>query len=236
VGPSGWLGLRTSVLDRIVAIAALPLLGPVIAALAWRVRRADGPPAFVRLERVGRGGKPFGMWKLRSMRAEAADGTATGSAITGSDDARVTPVGAWLRRHRIDELPQIWNVARGEMALLGPRPETPSMVDFADPRWRDVLAVRPGVAGPTQLVIERWEAEALTGADPSARYAREILPVKLAVDAWYVRSASPWTDLQVGWSMLEHFVLRRDRTAIEGVVRDAVGEVAAVPSRGLAGG
>ncbi|MCB1038739.1 MAG: sugar transferase, partial [Acidimicrobiales bacterium] len=107
--------MRTSLLDRLLALALVPILGPVVALLAWLVRRREGPPAFVGLARVGEGGRVFTMWKLRSMRAEAPDGSATGSAITGAADARITTTGAWLRRWRIDELPQLWNVLRGEM-------------------------------------------------------------------------------------------------------------------------
>ena len=161
---------------------------------------------------------------------------ATGSAITGAADARITTTGAWLRRWRIDELPQLWNVLRGEMGLLGPRPETPSMVDLDDPRWGAVVAVRPGVAGPTQLVVERWEADALTGVDPAASYAQDILPVKLAIDAWYVREASPWIDLQVLWSLLQRFVRRRDSTTIDRVVRAALPETAGIPPAPASGG
>ena len=231
VSASGWLRLRTSLLDRLAALVLLPVLGPPIALLAWLVRRREGPPAFVALDRVGARGTVFRMWKLRSMRAEAPDGTAVGSAITGASDDRITPTGAWMRRWRIDELPQLWNVLRGDMGLLGPRPETPTMVDMADPRWREVLSVRPGVAGPTQLVIERWEAETLTGDDPTVRYEREVLPVKLAIDAWYVGGATLWTDLRVGWSMVQRFLLHRDEVTIERTVRAALPEARSIPPR-----
>src|SRR5690606_27943420 len=99
----------------------------------------------------GRSGAPFRMWKLRSMRAERADAAAAGSVITATDDDRITPIGATMRRWRLDELPQVWNVLRGEMGLLGSRPETPTMVEADDPAWAAVLAARPGVSGPTQL-------------------------------------------------------------------------------------
>lgn len=229
---SPWLRARSGWLDRLAAVVLLPVLGPVIAVLAWVVRRREGKPAFVALDRVGRDGARFRMWKLRSMRVAGPDGVAGGAAITAGGDDRITPTGAWLRRWRVDELPQVWNVVRGDMGLLGPRPETPSMVDLDDPRWAEVLRVRPGIAGPTQLVIERWESDTLAQGDADDRYGRVILPVKLAVDAWYVRRATPLTDLQVVGSLLQRFVLRREGSGIEAAVRRAVPEASAVPVPG----
>lgn len=228
VGPTGWLRARTAVVDRVVALVLLPVLGPVIAYLAWRVRRQDGPPSVIGLDRVGADGVAFRMWKLRTMRVAAAGGSAGGAAITSSDDARITPLGASLRRWRLDELPQVWNVLRGDMGLLGPRPETPSLVDHDDPRWRSVLAVRPGITGPTQLVAEQWEAAVLDEGGHVDRYRLEVLPVKLAVDRWYLDRASPWVDLVVGWSMVQRFVLGRSATAVERLVHREVPEASVI--------
>jgi len=172
------------------------------------------------------------MWKVRSMRTSEHRGHAGGAVITSSDDDRITRVGATLRRWRLDELPQVWNVLRGDMGLLGPRPETPSLVDLADPRWVEVLAVRPGITGPTQLVIEQWEAAALTSGGQERHYTEHILPVKLAIDAWYVQHATPATDLLVVWSMVQRFVLGQAETSIERVVRSEVAKAAAVPMAG----
>lgn len=234
-GVSSWLRLRSLVVDRLVALVLLPVLGPVMGVLGWRVRADDGGPAFIGLDRMGRGSRKFVMWKLRSMRAERPDGAATGSVITASDDDRVTPIGATMRRWRLDELPQLWNVLRGDMALIGARPETPSMVDLDDGRWQAVLEARPGVTGPTQLLVERWESEVLESGSAADRYRDEILPVKLAVDRWYVQRATPLTDVQVVCSMLQRFVLHRDRTWVERVVRIQVPEAAGVPQAAGAG-
>ena len=229
-GASGWLRFRTSVIDRIVALVLAPVLAPVVAVLGWRVKQGDGGPALIGLPRVGRSGAPFAMWKLRSMRAERSDGAATGSVVTATDDDRITPIGATMRRYRLDELPQVWNVLRGDMGLLGPRPETPSMVDLDDARWQDALAVRPGVSGPTQLVVEQWEAAVMDAGSAAERYRDEILPTKLAIDRWYVQRATPLTDLQVLCSMVERFVLGRPRTWIDRVVRAEVPEARSVPT------
>jgi lipopolysaccharide/colanic/teichoic acid biosynthesis glycosyltransferase len=231
-GPSGWLRLRTSCIDRLAALVLLPVLGPVAAVLAWRVRHHDGPPSMIGLDRVGRHGVPFRMWKLRSMRVEQPGGAAGGAVITSVDDDRVTPLGHRLRRWRLDELPNLVNVLRGDMGLVGPRPETPSLVDGDDPAWQAVLALRPGITGATQLVVERWESEVLEAGSQEQRYRDEILPVKLAVDRWYVERATPVTDLCIAWSMLERFVLGRAETAVERQVRREVPEAGRVPLAG----
>ncbi|MBA2465778.1 MAG: sugar transferase [Nocardioidaceae bacterium] len=233
--PSTWVRIRSTLVDRVLALALVPIVGPVIVALAWRVYRADGRPAFVALDRVGLDGRVFRMWKLRTMWVRQSDGTAGGAVITSSHDERVTPVGRTLRRWRLDELPQLVNVLRGEMALLGPRPETPSLVDLGDERWRAVLAVRPGIAGGTQLLVDRWEAAVLEDGSQETCYRDEILPVKLAVDQWYVENGSLLFDLRLTWSMAQRFLLGRAVTSSERTVRAEVAEAAAVPIRRAAG-
>ncbi len=200
-----WLRARWA-LDRAVALVlAVPCL-PVVAVLAVLVRREGPGPAIVGLERVGQGGRPFAMLKLRSMRATGPDGTAGGPAVTSADDERVTPLGRRLRRHRLDELPQLLNVVRGEMALIGPRPETPSYVDAADPAWAEVLSARPGIAGPTQLLVHEWEEAFLRDRPGDDLYRTTALPAKLRSDAWYVRSASPSVDVAVVRGILRRFL------------------------------
>ncbi len=193
---SPWLRRRL-ILDRLVAAVLLVPVAPVVAILALLVRRGDGGPALVRVPRVGRSGNLLGMWKLRSMRASAPGGLAGGADLTARDDDRVTPIGARLRRWRLDELPQLVNVVRGEMALIGPRPEAPGYVDLADDRWRTILSTPPGIAGATQILVNRWEAEVLRSTTGDAAYRHEILPVKVALDEWYVRCATPALDLLI---------------------------------------
>lgn len=179
------------VLDRLVAAVGLVVLSPVIGVLGWLVHRHDGGPAFITVERVGRHGRPMRMWKLRSMRAESADGRATGVSLTSAGDDRITPIGAKLRAGHLDELPQLFNVVRGEMTLLGPRPEAPEYVDATDDDWRAVLAAPPGIAGPTQLAVGDWERDIITAAPDGSAYERDVVPVKVAIDRWYVEQASP---------------------------------------------
>jgi lipopolysaccharide/colanic/teichoic acid biosynthesis glycosyltransferase len=134
------------------------------------------------------------MWKVRTMR----DRPGRGGTITLRGDDRITPLGRRLRALRLDELPQLWNVVRGDMALLGPRPEAPDHVDPAQDAWAASLALVPGIAGPTQVVIHGWEAH----IDDVATYREEVLPHKLAVDAWYGTHASPAVDLAVVTSLV----------------------------------
>lgn len=233
--PSWWLRVRSSVLDRIVALALVPVVAPAVAAVALRAVRAEGRPVFVGLERVGRGGRVFRMWKVRTMGANEADGSAGGAVITAGDDGRVTPIGRTLRRRRLDELPQILNVLRGDMALFGPRPETPALVELSDPRWSAVLAVRPGIAGATQFLVDQWEDSVLEDGAQEHRYASVVLPVKLAADQWYVEHASLLLDLRLAWSMAERFVLGRAVTSVERSVRAEVAEASTVPLREILG-
>lgn len=206
-----WLRLRWR-LDRVLAVLLAVVTAPVAAGLWLTVRLVDGPPAVVRLPRVGRGGDEFAMAKFRSMTVQAASGQAGGAALTMGGDPRVTNLGRRLRHYRLDELPQLTNVVRGEMALLGPRPETPVYVDLDDPRWQAVVAALPGIAGPTQVLIHDFEAGlAITDLK---RYEAEMVPVKLAIDQWYLGHASPGVDLLVLLALVERFVLRRSTTLL----------------------
>lgn len=224
---SRWLSARL-VADRALAGALAVLTAPVVAVLALLVRRHDGHAPLIRVPRVGRHGKVFGMWKIRSMRVDTADGRASGVSLTSSNDDRITPIGARMRALHLDELPQLYNVACGEMALLGPRPEAPDFVDLDDAGWQAVLAVPPGIAGPTQLIVGDWERTEIDEDDTGDAYQRVVVPVKLAIDRWYVERATPRLDLLVLTSLLRH-VLPGGRVARLAAVVDAAVPEAAVP-------
>ena len=177
-------------LDLAVAVPLLVILSPVLVALAAAVRLTSRGPAFHRATRVGRDGRPFTMLKLRTMRA------GPGAAITTRDDPRVTALGRALRRARLDELPQLFNVVRGEMSIVGPRPEDPRFVALYSEEQRAVLALRPGITGAAQLVF-RDEAALLDPADPEGSYIRAVLPRKLAIDLEYARGRSLAGDLRI---------------------------------------
>jgi lipopolysaccharide/colanic/teichoic acid biosynthesis glycosyltransferase len=205
---SRWLPTRWP-LDRLVAMSLQLALSPLLAVVAALVRRHDGGPALVRVPRVGRNTRPFGMWKVRTMTATTVDGLAEGPAITSGDDDRITDIGRRLREFRLDELPQLLNVAAGEMAMIGPRPESPNFVEAGDALWRRVLMAKPGIAGPTQLIVHDWETSVLMGSSAERTYRELILPVKLAIDSWYVEHASPWIDCLVVASLAQRFLTGR---------------------------
>ena len=184
--------MRPAVLDRFAAAAGLLVLSPLLLAVAAAIVVASGLPVFFRQARVGRRGVVFSLLKFRSMKTAAA-----GAGITGAGDARVTPMGRFLRKYKLDELPQLWNVLVGDMSLVGPRPEVPKFVDSNNPAWRAVLSVRPGITDLASLLY-RNEEEMLVGvADVEDYYRRVILPVKLALNIEYQSARTLWTDLKL---------------------------------------
>lgn len=178
-----------------VALAGLGLVValPLLAVVAMAVRLSSRGPVLFRQRRLGRAGKPFVMYKFRSMR-----GDARGPSVTAKGDPRITKVGRWLRATKLDELPELYNVLRGDMSLVGPRPEVPGLVDLTNPLWQVVLAVRPGITDPVTVAL-RHEEELLARA-PGDRetYYREVLqPAKLRGYAAYLARRSAWTDIKV---------------------------------------
>lgn len=216
-----WFSIRSRI-DRVVAAMMLVVTSPLLGCAAWFVRREDGGPMFIRVPRVGRFGVVFGMWKVRSMRADTSDGLASGASLTRGVDARVTRTGLWLRRLHIDELPQLVNVMAGEMTLVGPRPESPDYVDRSDASWTAVLQAAPGILGPTQIVVGDWERSVISDAAGDEQYRSEVVPVKLALDLWYLRSATPLLDLLTVVSLIGHL---REQGSARRLVERVRGEV-----------
>lgn len=169
-------------------IMSVPVLA--LAALATRAS-GDRGPLLYRATRVGEGGCLITVYKLRTMRVAA-----TGLPITSAHDERITRVGRSLRRLKIDELPQFLNVLRGEMSIVGPRPEDPSYVDWEDPLHRFVFSARPGITGPSQIAF-RHEERLLAVPDPDHHYRSAVLPQKLALDARYLRDRTVSSDLRI---------------------------------------
>jgi lipopolysaccharide/colanic/teichoic acid biosynthesis glycosyltransferase len=180
-------------LQRALAATALFLLSPVLALIAVMVRLSSPGPILFGATRVGRNGRPFTAWKYRTMAWRPHE---RGPAISVAADPRVTRTGAGLRRLRLDELPQLWNIVRGEMRLVGPRPEDPRFVDPADPRQRAILVEAPGITGLAQLAFAH-EGRLLDPNDPEGSYRTIIQPRKLLVDEAYVRHRSTILDLRI---------------------------------------
>jgi lipopolysaccharide/colanic/teichoic acid biosynthesis glycosyltransferase len=178
--------------DVACAFSGLLLLMPVFAGIALLILWDDGRPVLFRQTRVGRAGKPFIMWKFRTMRAASQ-----GPAITAARDRRVTRTGVLLRRLKLDELPQLFNVLKGHMSLIGPRPEVPEYVQFDSPIWQAVLQVRPGITDLATLICRDEEKILGSSGDPSAYYRDVLLPAKLVMNMKYHRSRSFARDLKL---------------------------------------
>lgn len=174
-------------------LAALGLIAtaPIVALAALAVVATSPGPAFFRQERIGRGGRRFELIKLRSMRL------ADGATVTAKGDSRITAVGRLLRRSKLDELPELWNVLRGDLALVGPRPEVPGFVDAESDAWRQVLAVRPGLTHPVTLRLRDEETLLAASPDPARLYRERLLPWKLAGYLAYEATRTPGRDLGV---------------------------------------
>jgi len=188
--------------DFLGAVLGLLVLGPLFLGIALAVKHHDGGPVFYRTHRVGRYGQLFRLIKFRTMMVDADK---VGPGITASGDARITPVGRFLRRTKLDELPQLLNVLRGEMSLVGPRPEDPRYVALYTPEQRAVLAVRPGITSAASLAY-RHEEQLLTGPDWERVYREDVLPDKLSIDLAYLSHRTFWSDLGL--------ILRTVRTAV----------------------
>lgn len=197
--------------DVIVSASGLALLSPVLLALAAVIKLDDGGPVFYRGVRVGRGGRPFRVAKFRTMRVDAES---MGGSSTAADDVRITRVGHWLRKSKLDELPELLNVLWGDMSLVGPRPEVERYVRLMSEAERSILSVRPGLTDWATL----WnsdEGAVLAGAsDPEKTYLELIRPEKIRLQLEYVRRRSFWTDLVILWQTLGAIVLRTKPEAL----------------------
>jgi lipopolysaccharide/colanic/teichoic acid biosynthesis glycosyltransferase len=187
------MALAERLAARAVAALLILALAPVFLLAAVATRLTSRGPVLFHQERVGRGGRAFRIHKFRTMTAGAP-----GPAITAGADPRVTPTGAILRRFKIDELPQLFNVLAGEMNFVGPRPEVPRYVALYPPAQRDVvLSVRPGLtdlASLTYIDESRLLGEA---TDPERYYVEVLMPAKLRLAEAYVRDRSAWLDLRI---------------------------------------
>lgn len=180
--------------DIVFSLAALTVIGPLLPVLVLLVILDSGWPAFYLGLRAGRQGKPFRIVKLRTM---VRDAEKRGGAETAADDPRITRVGAFLRRYKLDELPQFINVLLGDMSVVGPRPEVLDEVERYDSRERELLSVRPGITDWASIQF-RHESEILRGAtDPGTVYHEKIQPEKIRLGLKYVQERSLMVDLAI---------------------------------------
>jgi lipopolysaccharide/colanic/teichoic acid biosynthesis glycosyltransferase len=188
-------------LDVVLAGTALVLAAPLILLIAVLIVLESPGPVLYRAERVGYRGRPLRMAKFRKMRVGAR-----GAALTAAGDPRFTRVGSWLARTRLDELPQLWHVVRGEMSLVGPRPEHFGFVVRHARDYGRILSVRPGLTGLSQLAFAR-EREVLDDADPLDHYVTRLLPQKIGLDRLYAATLTVRGDLSVLVGTLATLVL-----------------------------
>jgi lipopolysaccharide/colanic/teichoic acid biosynthesis glycosyltransferase len=179
-------------MDCYLSAVALLLLSPFLLMIAFSIFLESGWPVLFSQGRVGRNGKLFHLLKFRTMR----HGT-IGPSLTVAGDCRVTRVGHFLRKFKLDELPQLWNIVRGEMSVVGPRPEVPEFVDLSKPVWQSVLQVRPGITDPASIAFHQEENLLAKSANPIRYYREIVLPAKLAMNIAYLQKRSVWLDVQV---------------------------------------
>ena len=182
-------------IDVVLASLALVVCAPILLVAAVGVRLSSAGPILYRAQRVGRHRTRFTMYKMRTMHVNHA---AHQSVITAQNDPRVFPLGNWLRRSKVDELPQLFNVLRGEMAIVGPRPEAPSIVEqHYTALEHETLEIRPGLASPGSIYNYTHGETVLGGDDPEKDYVERLLRLKLALDVVYVRRATAWYDVAI---------------------------------------
>ena len=175
-----------------LSLAALALCLPLFIGLAVLIKATSRGTILFRQKRVGRGGREFTLYKFRSMRCGA-----DGLRLTAAGDARLTTFGGWLRRSKLDELPQLWNVLRGEMSLVGPRPEVAEYVRLENPLWREILTVRPGITDPVALRLRNEELLLAAVDDREAFYRQTLQPFKLRGWAQYARQKTLKSDVRI---------------------------------------
>ena len=194
-------------LDITLSLLALVVLAPVMLVVAIAVKCSSPGPVLYRAQRSGRYGQVFTLYKFRSMRVDLPG---RWPRITGSGDPRITRVGRVLRNTKLDELPQFFNALKGDMSLVGPRPEDPKVVETYSAEQRRVLTVKPGITSPA-TVLNRHEEELLTGPDPEETYRRDVLPVKLKIELEYLERRTVVEDLRVLGHTIGALFARRPR-------------------------
>jgi lipopolysaccharide/colanic/teichoic acid biosynthesis glycosyltransferase len=180
------------VFDFLCALVGLVGLSPLLLLIAVAIKLDDGGPVLFSQNRIGRGFRPFRIWKFRSM----VPGADRGGLLTAPSDSRLTPVGSWLRRYKLDELPQLFNVLAGDMQLVGARPEVERYVRMFRPQYAVILQDRPGITDPASLAYRR-EDQILTAERIEQQYIQEILPAKLRLSLDYQQRRSLLSDLKI---------------------------------------
>ncbi|GIV40785.1 MAG: glycosyl transferase [Vicingaceae bacterium] len=184
------------IFDIIFSFFILLLLLPIMFFIALIIFIVDGPPVFFLQTRVGKDGKTFKIIKFRTMRPNSDKNI---QITVGSNDNRITRTGRFLRKYKLDELPQFFNVLKGEMSVVGPRPEVPKYVEFYDERQKQVLSVKPGITDWASIAYID-ENDMLKGVDdPESYYIQNIMPQKLELNLQYIKDSDKLKDFKILW-------------------------------------
>lgn len=183
----------TRIIDILFSFLVIIIFLPFLPILAFLIKLDSKGPVFYASKRVGRGGKIFRMYKLRTMYETPVP---LGPSVSPQGDPRVTPMGRVLRRLKLNEFPQFYNVLKGDMTLVGPRPEAPDLAQIYPEAYRRIFSVKPGLAGPNQILGRNEEESYAPGIDPTKYYLEEILPKKMAIDFAYIDNKSFFKDLR----------------------------------------
>lgn len=194
--------------DLAASIGGLIVLSPLMLVIAILVKAEDGGSVFFTQERIGRVGRPFRLWKFRTMVPGAS---ARGPLLTATGDSRVTRIGAWLRTQKLDELPQLFNVLRGEMTMVGPRPEVAKYVEMYTNEQRDVLQFVPGITDRASILFANESDLLAAHEDPERFYIEKVVPEKIRINLEYANKATPVSDLGVVLETISHIVRRHLR-------------------------
>jgi|SRR5882672_9770634 len=201
--PTLYVQFGKRLFDFAASAIGLIVLSPLLALVTLAVKVTSPGPAIFRQQRTGQFGKPFLIFKFRSMRPALAG---KGALLTAAGDPRITPIGRWLRKTKIDELAQLFNVLRGDMSLVGPRPEVPLYTSRYDSRQLQVLSARPGITSP-QINFDE-EALMASRSDKEELYLAEILPAKLECDLAYCENIHFLSDLKILFYTVAQLFLR----------------------------
>ncbi len=189
-----YAGYGKRALDLAVSVPALIALSPALLVIAALVKAGGPGPVFYAQERVGRRGRPFRLYKFRTM---VTDADKSGPAVTSSGDARITPLGRTLRKWKLDELPQLWNVVRGDMSLVGPRPEVRKYTDIFRDDYSEILEISPGITDYAALEYRDEEEVLARYPDAEEAYTSVVLPEKIALYRQYLRDMGFRSDLKI---------------------------------------
>ena len=184
--------------DVLISLAGLVLLAPLFLVIAAGIALGSRRPILFRQERIGRHFRPFTLYKFRTM----VTGSEAGPPVTAQGDPRVTSIGRLLRKTKLDELPQLVNVLKGDMSLVGPRPEVRKYVELFRVEYEEVLSVRPGITDHAAIAYRDEEALLKQYPDPEMGYIQAVLPAKIELYRRYVRERKMFTDVEILWATL----------------------------------